>query len=96
VRGRLPWGTLLVNVSGSFLAGLVLGAVGARAVPDGLELVVVGGFLGGYTTFSTAMYESLRLWEDGHRRLAAANVLAPLVLAVAAVLVGWTLVTRST
>jgi fluoride exporter len=51
--------------------------------------VVAGGFLGAYTTFSTAMYETARLLEEGDRRVGVVNLLAPLVLSTPAAAVGW-------
>jgi fluoride exporter len=90
--GRLPWGTLIVNVSGSFAAGIVGGLATTRFVPAELILVIVGGFLGAYTTFSTAMFETLQLWERGRRRASMLNLAAPLALATAAAALGWWLV----
>ena len=91
--GRVPWGTVVVNVSGSLAAGAVAG-LAADAVVDGqLRLVMAGGFLGAYTTFSTAMMESALLLEQRRTGRALANLLAPVVLATAAALLGWWLVT---
>lgn len=87
--GRLPLGTALVNVSGSFAAGLVAGLAARHLLPADSVLVIAGGFLGAYTTFSTAMYQSLRLWEAGARPTAAVNLLGPLLSAAAAVTLGW-------
>jgi CrcB protein len=56
-----PLGTLVVNLTGSFALGVIIGA----AVPHRLALVLGTGFMGGYTTFSTWMVESLRLGEGG-------------------------------
>jgi fluoride exporter len=90
-RGR-PLGTLLVNISGSFAAGMVAGLAAANVISAEVAMVVAGGFLGAYTTFSTAMYETLLLWEQGRRRAALANLVVPLLLAVAAAGLGWWLV----
>ena len=74
VRSRLaswfPVGTVVVNVTGSFVLGLVTGLALAHAVPEELRLVVGTGFCGGYTTFSTASFETVRLVEQ--RRVGAA------------------------
>lgn len=67
---RLPWGTLVINLSGSFALGLVTGIVGAHLASPALQAVLGSGFLGGYTTFSTASVETVRLLQE--RRLAAA------------------------
>jgi fluoride exporter len=74
-----PVGTVIVNVSGSFTLGLVSGLVLAHAAPDGLRLVVGTGFLGGYTTFSTASFETVRLVERRRVDLALLNAAGTLV-----------------
>ena len=90
---RTPYGTLAVNLSGSFLLG-ALGGVSARQGPSpSLDLVLGGGFLGAYTTFSTFAYETVRLLEDGELRRAGANLASTLVGVAAAAagygLTGW-------
>jgi CrcB protein len=81
--GRFPWGTLAVNVSGSFLLGVVAGAVEG----DTYRLLATG-LLGAYTTFSTWMLESHRLGEDGRLRLGAANFALSLAVGIVAVWIG--------
>ena len=76
---RFPWGTLAVNLSGALALGLL---VGAEVGGDALRLAGTG-LLGAYTTFSTWMFESQRLAEDGQLRRALANLLVSLVLGVA-------------
>ena len=66
---RFPWGIVVVNISGSFALGLV-----TATLPDAL-FVVGAGFLGGYTTFSTAMLDAVGLWKDGARASAALHLL---------------------
>lgn len=90
--GSFPWGILLANVTGSLLAGSVTGLVTRGLVPAGLSAVVAGGFLGAYTTFSTAMYDTVRLLEDRATALALANLLVPLLASVTAAGLGWLLV----
>jgi len=81
---QFPVGTLVVNATGAFLLGLLVGAgVGGRAL-----LLAGTATLGSYTTFSTWMLESHRLGEDGEVRLAAANLVVSLVAGVAAVAAG--------
>ena len=64
--GEFPHGTLLVNVVGSFLVGLVQElALGAAVVPENVRLVLAVGLLGGFTTYSAFTYESLRLAAAG-------------------------------
>ena len=74
-RGVLPWGTWWVNVSGSLALGFIAGLALQVDIPTEVKLVLGGGFLGAYTTFSTWMYESLRLIEEGAWRAAAMNLL---------------------
>lgn len=69
---RFPTGTMTVNISGSFLLGIVTGLVLAAAVPPAWTLVAGTGFLGGYTTFSTASIDTVRLLRAG--RVGAALV----------------------
>jgi len=89
LSGVFPWGTFTINVSGSFLAGIVTGLLLAGRVSAATATVVAGGFLGAYTTFSTAMYETARLLEDGATRVAFGNLLLPLAASVAAAALGW-------
>lgn len=93
-RTAFPMGTLVVNVTGAFAAGLLLGVAAGRSVPD-LALVAGGiGFLGGYTTFSTWMVETVLAAESGGRsgkRRAVENLAVPLVAGVAAVWGGFVL-----
>lgn len=85
-RTALPLGTLTINITGSLLLGIVTGA----AIPLGaLVVAVVGtGVLGGYTTFSTASFETVRLAREGRTGLAALNGLGMLVVSVAAAAAG--------
>jgi len=80
-----PWGTLAVNIAGSFVAGLVLAAMGDGALRDG----VVVGFCGALTTYSTFSYETLRLAEGRARSYALANVGVSVLAGLGAVTAGW-------
>lgn len=84
---RRPVGTALVNLTGSFLLGLVAGLVAARLLAGSVQLVLGTGFLGGYTTFSTAAYETVRLAEQRRWGAALVHGLGQLVAATA--LAGW-------
>lgn len=89
VRGSFPWGTLLVNASGSLLIGLLFAVMTERAlIPAELRGPLMIGFLGAYTTFSTLALESWRLLEDGAWLLALANLGGSVVIGIAAVLIG--------
>jgi CrcB protein len=88
IRRRLPstfpFATAFINISGSFLLGVVAGLVLFHQLPDTLRLLVGVGFCGGYTTFSTANAETVRLAQQGRVLLAVANALGPLVLSLLA------------
>jgi fluoride exporter len=81
---HLPVGTLAVNLSGSFLLGLMAGA----AVEGDARLILGVGLLGAYTTFSAWMVETQRIEEAGRRRIAVANVVLSIVLGLSAVAIG--------
>lgn len=84
-----PYGTLLINVSGSFVIGLFLTlATGRLAVPPEARLFVAVGFLGGYTTFSSFSYETLRLLEQGQWGAAALYFLGNTGLGMVGVFLG--------
>jgi fluoride exporter len=84
-----PWGTFVINVSGSFLLGIVFVAMTERFRPDPwLRSALTIGFLGAYTTFSTFSLETYRLAEDGAYGLALANALGSLAAGLAAVYAG--------
>jgi CrcB protein len=81
-----PLGTLVVNLTGAFALGFVTGKLSGDA-----QLLVGTGLLGGYTTFSTWMFESHRLGEDGQLRAGVVNLLGSLILGILAVWLGRTL-----
>lgn len=82
-----PWGTLTVNVAGSFLLGLLTGTNDRT-----ITLLVGVGFCGAFTTYSTFGYETVRLAEDGSRWYAALNVAVSLVAGLGAAVLGHALV----
>ncbi len=90
---RLPWATIAINVSGSLLIGVLAGLQATGALPANAYTVAATGFCGGYTTFSTAMVETVRLIQAGQTRNALANAFLPLVLAVVAASLGFALAT---
>ena len=79
-----PVATLLINVSGSLLLGLLVGLTMGQVLPKPYEIVAGTGFLGGYTTFSSASFETVRLLEERRYRAALVNGLGMLVLSVGA------------
>lgn len=87
-RTALPLGTMLINVSGSLLLGFVTGLVAGHFLAHDIGLVLGTGFLGGYTTFSTASFETVRLVQARRTGLAVVNALGTMVLCVLAAAAG--------
>lgn len=88
VTADFPVGTVVINVSGSLLLGLITGLTLAHTAPDELRLIAGTGFLGGFTTFSTASFETVRLMQEGRNRAALLNGLGTLVVTTAAAALG--------
>jgi CrcB protein len=86
---RFPYGTFLVNISGSFLIGMVMTILAERTQlsPTWRYLVPIG-FIGGYTTFSTFEFETLRAIQDGQFTIGLLNVVLSVVLGFAMVWTG--------
>jgi fluoride exporter len=80
-----PYGTLAVNVAGSFLIGLVMqiGLTTSLLSPT-LRMTLTTGFIGGFTTYSTFNYETIRYVQDGAWKLAVGNVVITLATCLAA------------
>ena len=84
-----PWGTVFVNVFGSFLMGLFIELAARRfGASQEVRLFVATGCLGGFTTFSTFGLETSRLLQEGSATVAALNVIASVVAGVFAVVLG--------
>ena len=91
---RVPLGTIVVNISGSFVLGLVTGLVAlgpADSTAATVKAVLGTGFCGGYTTFSTASVETVRLWLAEDRTTGIRYAAVTLVASVAAAALGLTL-----
>jgi len=89
-----PVPTLLINVAGSLLLGLLTGLVLFQGAPDVWRAVLGTGFCGGFTTFSTASVASVRLAEEDHPGLAALNAVGSLALTLLAAAGGLALTAR--
>ncbi len=84
-----PWGTLVVNVAGSFLLGILVGLLSAAWTPPGdMRLFLATGFLGAFTTFSAFSLDVVSAFERGHNSLATLYVVASVVVSVLALLAG--------
>jgi CrcB protein len=85
----MPWGTLCVNVIGSFVLGFLTGLATQHQVSVPVMTAIGPGFCGALTTYSTLSYETLRLYEDGARLYAGANLGLSLVTGLAAAVAGF-------
>jgi len=85
-----PYGTLIVNVSGCFLMGLLFVVILERfdGISAQLRSLLLIGVLGGYTTFSTFSIETINLFENGEHLSAAANILLSVILCITATWLG--------
>lgn len=93
----LPWGTLLVNVIGCLLIGAAFQIFEERTqLPLEWRLAVVGGFLGGFTTFSAFGLETWELLQEGQWGAAGAYATGSVVLGLAAVVIGVALARQAT
>jgi CrcB protein len=81
---------MLINISGSLLLGLVAGLV-AHALPEEWRVILGTGFLGGYTTFSTAAYDTVVLLQARYTNAALITGLGMLIFSVAAAFAGYAL-----
>lgn len=88
VTSLVPAGTFVINISGSLLLGFVTGLVLVGAEPADFRVVLGTGFLGGYTTFSTAMIETVRLLQQRRWVAAGANGILMLLLGLGAAVLG--------
>jgi CrcB protein len=84
----LPWGTWVINVSGSFVLGLLTGLAAHHGLPAHVLAVLGTGICGGYTTFSTFSTETVRLGEDGSVLAATGNVVGSIAAGLLAAAAG--------
>ncbi len=93
---QFPWATFAINVSGSFFIGLLTVALTRWMPHPNVRLLMITGFLGGYTTFSTFENDNVSLWERGEGLLMSANLVGSVAAGFGAVLLGTTLARRLT
>jgi CrcB protein len=97
ISTRLPWGTIVINMSGSFLIGLfgtLTLAHGRFPVSENVRIFVMIGFCGGYTTFSSFSLQTLDLLRSGSVLRAGVNIVGSVVLCIAAVAFGHLIAAR--
>lgn len=83
-----PWGTFVINLTGSFLIGVFIELFDTTIIPSEWRSFITIGFLGAYTTFSTYTLETVNLFRDGEFRLAAINVLTNNLICIVLVVAG--------
>lgn len=83
-----PWGTFVVNASGSLVFGVISGLALYHAFPETSKVILGTGFCGSYTTFSTFSFETVRLVEEGALGKALRNAFGTLVISGAAAALG--------
>ena len=86
-----PWGTIIVNLTGSFAIGLLWGYFEIQNISSNMRNFVFIGLLGGFTTFSTYALESLNLFRDGEIKLALTNLLISNICGLLLVFAGFML-----
>jgi len=85
---HMPWGTLVVNVTGSLLIGVFAAAAQSKGLSQQTQAFLIAGLCGGYTTFSAFSTETLTLAQSGHWGRATTYVIASVVLCVLAAFAG--------
>jgi CrcB protein len=91
----LPWTTVVVNVSGCLLIGVLMSVIAAKSLPHWVRPLLGVGVLGGYTTFSTYTVDIVRLFAIGRAGVAVAYLLVTVAGSLAAVVVGAALMRRA-
>lgn len=89
VKTAFPWPTAIINMTGSLVLGVLTGLVASRIASTDVSAVIGTGFLGGYTTFSTASYEAVQLVKQQRYGTAFAYSIGILVVCVTLAYVGY-------
>lgn len=91
-HGRFPLSTMIINLLATFAAGCAFGGFSAGTLPHAWYLLLVTGFLGGFSTFSTAISEMVSLARNGRHTMALAYLCVTIILPTLCVFAGYTLV----
>lgn len=86
-----PWGTILVNLIGSAILGFLIGWFSDRSADPAIQIGLLTGVLGGFTTFSTFSAETMLLLDGGRWQLATVNVTVSVFLGIAAAAIGYSI-----
>lgn len=90
-RPDFPWGTMVVNVTGAFLIGIIWHIFEKSSLTPEMRMLYMTGVLGAFTTFSTFALETLNLFRDGEMKPALFNIVGSNLLAILAVYLGFNL-----
>ena len=90
-NGVFPWGTLFVNLAGSFAIGFLWGFFDIENLSSNIRNFIFIGVLGGFTTFSTFALENFSMFRDGQIKLALSNIIASNIIGIALVFAGFLL-----
>jgi fluoride exporter len=88
IRSTYPVATTIINLTGSLLLGLLTGLASGHLLPESWQIIAGSGLLGGYTTFSTASFETVSLVEDRRYLAATLNGLGALLVCTGAAAAG--------
>lgn len=89
--GLFPWGTLIANVLGALLIGIFIGLFSRQLLTDSQKLLLMTGFCGGFTTFSTFAQENLSLYQKGEWGTLIIYLTVSMVAGIGAVALGLSL-----
>jgi len=87
-----PWGTLIVNIVGCFLIGIIFGLSDRANLPQEWRLFLATGLIGGFTTYSAFSFETMSMLREGQLWYASAYVLASIVVGLIATFIGITII----